>query len=318
MTFPFSGALDIEPSSQTGFAGNTLRRESENRDAEAVERALRDDRARFVAIGDSGLFVKHDRTVFDALYAAYELAPLDPDLENTVLLGYREDGAPRLAVPVRIAGDAVPDHVKAVDFRSLVRQGLLPADEIGLVAQGASLLRWNNRSRFCGQCGARTEAVAGGYERRCGSCEARYFPRTDPVVIMLALKGGECLLGRSPHFAAGMYSCLAGFVEPGETIENAVRRETHEEAGIEVGRVVYHASQPWPFPHSLMIGCYAEALTATIRRDARELEDCRWFSRSEVRAMLEGNHPDGLIAPFDGAIAHLILRNWVLSAEDGA
>ena len=132
----------------------------------------------------------------------------------------------------------------------------------------------------------------GGYRRDCPNCGAEHFPRTDPVVIMLAIDGERCLLGRQARFAPGMYSCLAGFVEPGETIEDAVRRETAEEAGITVGRVRYHASQPWPFPSSLMIGCHAEALSRDIVRDDAELEACRWFSRAEVRAMLAGR-PSG-------------------------
>jgi NAD+ diphosphatase len=122
---------------------------------------------------------------------------------------------------------------------------------------------------------------------------------------------GLCLLGRSHHFAPGMYSCLAGFVEPGETIENAVRRETHEESGISVGRVRYHASQPWPMPHSLMIGCYAEAKSSEIRIDDAELEDCRWFTPEETLAMLDRTDANGNTSPPKGAIAHRLMRDWV-------
>lgn len=313
MSFPFDGLPDKERSSLTGFSGNTIRRDSEYRDAASLEKAVGDDRARFIAIGGNGLYLKHDRTVFDALFAAYELAPLQPDLEDAVLLGYREDGAPRLAVNLAVAEYALPDHVQNIDLRSVLRRALLPDDELGLVAQGASLLRWNARTRFCGHCGGKSISQAAGYERICSDCDAKYFPRTDPVVIMLALRNDHCLLGRSPHFPPGMYSCLAGFVEPGETIEDAVRRETHEESGIAIGRVAYHASQPWPFPHTLMIGCYGEALSETIDRDTEELEDCRWFSRTEAASMLEGQHESGLIAPFHGAIANLILADWLRS-----
>jgi NAD+ diphosphatase len=127
---------------------------------------------------------------------------------------------------------------------------------------------------------------------------------------MLALRAGRCLMGRSPHFAPGMYSCLAGFIEPGETIENAVRRETFEEAGIRLGRVAYHASQPWPFPYSLMIGCFGEALDDDIVFDGKELEDCRWFSRDEVLSILRGAHAGGVTVPPPGAIAHHLIRAW--------
>ncbi len=145
---------------------------------------------------------------------------------------------------------------------------------------------------------------------------SRHFPRTDPVVIMLAINGEQCLLGRQARFARGMWSCLAGFVEPGETIEDAVRRETLEEVGIVCGRVSYFASQPWPFPMSLMIGCHAEALTTELKVDHSELEDARWFARDEVAAMMLRRHPDGLTATHPFAIAHHIIRAW-LEAEQG-
>jgi NAD+ diphosphatase len=145
-----------------------------------------------------------------------------------------------------------------------------------------------------------------------GQC--RLAPRTDPVVIMLAVDGERCLLGRQPRFAPGMYSCLAGFVEPGETLEDAVRREIFEEAGIRIGRVRYLASQPWPMPSSLMVGFFAEALSREIVRDETELEDVRWFGRDEVAQMLEDGHPLGLKAPRRPTIASLILRSWMTMA----
>ena len=153
----------------------------------------------------------------------------------------------------------------------------------------------------------------GGVSRFCAACDAEIFPRVDPVVIMLAIDGERCLLGRQPRFAPGMYSALAGFLEPGETIEEAVRREVKEEAGIQVGRVAYHSSQAWPFPSSLMIGCHAEALSTDVERDAAELEDCRWFEREEVRLMLAGAHPQGLKAPFPMAIAHHLIKAFAES-----
>jgi len=153
---------------------------------------------------------------------------------------------------------------------------------------------------------------AGGYKRLCTACGTEHFPRTDPVAIMLAVSRDKCILGRSRHFAPGMYSALAGFIEPGETIENAVRRETLEESGIKLGRVVYHASQPWPFPYSLMIGCFGEALNNDINADLTELEDCRWFERGEVLAMLDKSHP-GFFVPPPGAIAHHLIRSWAES-----
>jgi NAD+ diphosphatase len=153
-----------------------------------------------------------------------------------------------------------------------------------------------------------------GWKRECAACKAQHFPRTDPVVIMLATRGERCLLGRQARFAPGMYSALAGFLEPGETIEEAVRREVMEEAGVRVGRVTYMASQPWPFPATLMIGCLAEALTDEIIVDYSELEDARWFSRAEVQEMVggapENGAPNGLGAPQPIAIARSLMRAW--------
>ncbi|KJS21536.1 MAG: DNA mismatch repair protein MutT, partial [Hoeflea sp. BRH_c9] len=155
---------------------------------------------------------------------------------------------------------------------------------------------------------------AGGYRRKCQACGHVAFPRTDPVGIMLVVDeaSDRCLLGRSPHFPPGMFSCLAGFIEPGETIEDAVRRETLEESGIRVGRVRYHASQPWPMPHTLMIGVYAEAISLDITRDTAELEDCRWFDRTETAAMLASVLGEAdASAPPPGAIAHRLMRDWL-------
>jgi NAD+ diphosphatase len=160
-----------------------------------------------------------------------------------------------------------------------------------------------------------TRPVEGGWRRDCANCRVQHFPRTDPVVIMLAIAGERCVLGRSPRFAPTMWSCLAGFVEPGETIEDAVRREVREEVGIACGRVTYFASQPWPFPTSLMIGCHAEAFTDEIVVDRSELEDARWFTRDELALMLVRKHPQGLTATPPIAIAHHIIRRYV---EEGA
>ncbi|TAM96274.1 MAG: NAD(+) diphosphatase, partial [Rhizobiaceae bacterium] len=209
-----------------------------------------------------------------------------------------------------IESEALPETIKAIDYRSIYMQGLIDEAALGALAEGASLLAWHTNHLFCGRCGHATEMRAGGYRRFCPHCGTEHFPRTDPVAIMLSLSGDKCLLGRSPRFKPGTYSCLAGFIEPGETIENAVRRETLEEAGIHLGRVVYHASQPWPFPYSLMIGCYGEALDEAISLDGEELEDCRWFTRAEVKQMIDDQHPEGIAIPAKGAIASHLIRHW--------
>ena len=196
------------------------------------------------------------------------------------------------------------------NLRQLALDGSVSFDDLGAMAEGKALLFWHAKHRFCANCGMPTVASAGGWRRECPSCGTHHFPRTDPVVIMLAIDGERCLLGRQPRFPAGMYSCLAGFLEPGETIEAAVRREIAEEAGIATGTVTYLGSQPWPFPASLMIGCLVEAASTAITIDRQELEDARWFTRNDVKAMLAGRHPEGISCPFPMAIAHHIVLAW--------
>lgn len=303
-----------EPSQFLGFAGNRIDRQSENRPDDCVEKALADASARFMLLGDGRLFLKGRPGAFDCWFGLAECREHGARLDQAILLGFSQ-GRPVLAVPSAFAGDDLPETMAAFDYRSVCSQGLVDAESAGALAQAASLLAWNASHRFCGRCGAETLMRAGGYRRHCGSCGADHFPRTDPVAIMLTVTREKCLLGRGRHFAPGMYSALAGFIEPGETIEAAVRRETLEEAGIRLGRVVYHASQPWPFPYSLMIGCFAEPLEEEIRADLEELEDCRWFLRDEVRSMLARSHPGGLTTPPPFAIAHHLIRAWADSEE---
>jgi len=177
------------------------------------------------------------------------------------------------------------------------------------VATARALLGWHAVHRFCSNCGQPSLVELSGWQRKCPACATQHFPRTDPVVIMAITRGDKLLLGRGPSWPEGMYSLLAGFVEPGETIEAAVRRETFEEAGIRVGEVRYVASQPWPFPMSLMFGCYGEALDETITIDPEELADARWVSRSEVESILAGAHPE-ISAPRNGAIAGALIAGW--------
>jgi NAD+ diphosphatase len=206
------------------------------------------------------------------------------------------------------------EDLKLIDLRSIAAGGLVPPDEASMLASAKALMHWHARRRFCSNCGAVNVVAAAGWRRECPACKMQHFPRTDPVVIMLAVDGDACLLGRQPRFPKGMYSALAGFLEPGETIEAAVRREILEEAGVACGEVRYFASQPWPFPSSLMIGCFAEARSRALEVDRVELEDARWFSREEALALLERRHPDGLLAPIPMAIAHHLLSRW---ATDG-
>lgn len=189
--------------------------------------------------------------------------------------------------------------------------GLLDRGDAPLFAAALSLSRWHSRHRFCANCGQLTLIVRGGWSRRCPSCAAEHYPRVDPVVIMLAEYDGKLLLGRQPHYPAGRYSALAGFVEVGEDIEAAVARELFEEAGLRVRNVRYVASQPWPFPSSLMLGCHAEADREELNIDTTELEDARWFSREQVTAAIEGQSGALFQAPPPAAIARTLLERWL-------
>ncbi|MEM8766361.1 MAG: NAD(+) diphosphatase [Pseudomonadota bacterium] len=195
----------------------------------------------------------------------------------------------------------------------------LPNAESGILAQARSQVDWHHRHGFCSVCGGRTTQFKGGHVRRCNDCGADHFPRTDPVAIMLIVDGDQCLLGQSAGRLArtGMYSALAGFIDQGESIEAAVRREVMEEAGIEVGAVSYHSSQPWPFPSSLMIGCHGQALTREINMDTEEMADVRFFHRDEVTEAMTrvlagaAGGPEDLKVPGSIAIAHHLIRAWV-------
>ena len=207
----------------------------------------------------------------------------------------------------------LPEDHAFVELRVLMLA--LSGREAELAAMARAVLGWHRSHAFCAACGARSELREAGWQRQCPACGTRHFPRTDPVVIMLVTRGNQTLVGRSPGWPDGMYSCLAGFVEPGETIEAAVRREVAEETGIPVGQVRYLASQPWPFPASLMIGCMAEALAEDIQLDPVELEDARWISREDMVEVMAGRHPE-VKAPRRGAIAHALLENLLADRCD--
>lgn len=303
-----------EASRLVAFSNNRLDRRSEHRAETELGEALNDAQTRYFAITQGRLVVRIDGGAPVGLLSAEDLAGLQPQNKDAVLIGWDALQAPRIAVPLGRAADDLPEPYKAIDARSIYRQALLDEETLGAYALGNSLVAWALANRFCGSCGDPMMPESGGYRRKCKGCGHAVFPRTDPVAIMLAVDEDRdrCLLGRSPHFPPGMYSCLAGFIEPGETMEDAVRRETFEESGIRIGRVRYHASQPWPMPHSLMIGVYAEATNLEIQRDTTELEDCRWFDRAETEAMLaDVLGESSASAPPPGAIAHRLMRDWL-------
>lgn len=234
-----------------------------------------------------------------------------------VLLGL-DGGDARFAVDVSDAPEPAaatfgldPGPGAGVEFQGLrTAAPNLPAGEAAIAAQARGLVGWHERHPFCAACGAATRPRNGGASRACAACGAEHFPRTDPVVIVVVARGGRALLGRSGRFPGNLYSALAGFMEPGESVEEAVRREVAEEAGIEVGAVRYVFSQPWPFPASLMLGCIAEGLSGVITVDPKELEDARWFSRAELAGALAGRR-EVLSVPQPLAIAHHLIRAWL-------
>jgi NAD+ diphosphatase len=232
---------------------------------------------------------------------------------GTIFLGLR-DGAPVFGMGISPAAAEKligRNDVAITELRGMVMQGVLPLEQLSAIAMAKSMVSWHQRHGFCANCGARSAMKEGGWKRECPSCKADHFPRTDPVVIMLVSSGDKALLGRQKQFLPGMYSCLAGFVEAAETIEDAVRREIFEESGIRVTDVNYYMTQPWPYPSSLMIGCSARAINEDIVVDRTELEDARWFDRAELALMHRRQHPDGLFAAHPFAIAHHLIGHWL-------
>ena len=242
-----------------------------------------------------------DALTFAADLSGWTPADLDDETLNTFL-------DPSEQTHPSFHGDHVFAELRAVMTR------LTPRDA-ELAATAKAILHWHKSHRFCAACGHQSDFAMGGWQRNCPKCDTSHFPRTDPVVIMLITHGNSVLVGRSPGWPEGMYSLLAGFVEPGETLEAAVRREVLEETNVQVGPVSYLASQPWAFPASLMFGCAGEATTTDITIDPTEIEDAMWVSREDMATAFAGAHPTILPAR-KGAIAHFLLENWLADRLD--
>lgn len=310
------------------FANQTLDRAAHLRTREEVTRMLADPRAGVVPFWRGKPLVVLGEKGADPAYLPPDAPVFEHKVAGPVFLGCAPDGAPRFAQDVSAWEDPAADDASLKAFIDPTHnhhpslptthvfaelRGLMPKLEAGAsgdLASGRSILEWHRTHLFCARCGARSEPDLAGWRRVCPSCGAQHFPRTDPVVIMLITSGEDVLLGRSPGWPEGMYSLLAGFVEPGETIEAAVRREVVEESGIKVGAVRPLASQPWPFPSSLMIGCAGEATSRDITLDPVELEDAIWVSRERCAAAMAGHDPD-LLPARPGAIARSLLEAWV-------
>lgn len=305
----------ILASRPNAYTGSPLDRAGHLRDDEAwVAAALADPDSLFVPVWRA-------RTLFQGLDAGADARPEAVFLSNEAAAAVRLAGGPWaflglmggqavFAVDVSAVDDPAPLLPPALgrfeDLRALA--GLLRPNDAAVLAHARGLMHWRIRHRFCGVCGAACQPRSAGHAMVCTGCGAQHFPRTDPAVIMLVHRGDRALLGHSQRFpTTTMYSTLAGFVEPGESLEEAVAREVLEESAIRVGRVTYHSSQPWPFPASIMLGFYAEALTEAITIDTTELRDARWFSRDEMR----DSERHGFSLPRRDSIARRLIEDWM-------
>jgi len=301
------------------FSGNPLDRASDRRaDPEWVEARRRDaDSVVWPFSQLKPLLIGSEDTRADAGYLPCALANEFFGQEALCIFLGLDKGRALFAQDVEVSDSerlfALQNRSYFCEARSAAQ--LLPPKETAILGQAKALIDWHQRHGFCPNCGAPTTFVDAGYRRHCPACGADHFPRTDPVVIMLAICGDACLVGRARRFPEGMFSALAGFIEPGETIEEAVAREILEEAGVRVDNVRYYAAQPWPFPSSLMIGCFADAETREINLDQTELAEARWVTRAQVWAVLGGEPIEGLKLPPAVAIAHHLLKRF---AEGGA
>jgi NAD+ diphosphatase len=313
-------ASDSFPLGRPAFVSDILDRAAYLRGDDAKLMALEAHRdARAYVVHRDSLVVKQDEDGPRALLSIDEALKFGAN-PGTIFLGLR-DGAPvfGMGISAAAAESLLPrEDVNVSELRGMAMQGVLPPSQLSAIAMAKSMVSWHQRHGFCANCGTRTAMKEGGWKRECPNCKAEHFPRTDPVVIMLVTAGDKVLLGRQKQFPSGMYSCLAGFVEVAETIEDAVRREIFEESGIRCTDVSYYMTQPWPYPSSLMIGCTARATNDDIVVDRAELEDARWFDRAEATLMIKRQHPDGLAGPHPFAIAHHLLGCWVHGGGNNA
>nr|WP_319515615.1 NAD(+) diphosphatase [uncultured Cohaesibacter sp.] len=319
---PFAAVRSAPSVEGVGFMHNRLSRDTEHRDGDSIPAMMAQEDAGFYLFHKDTLLLATKEETSRAIFSKAEAETLGADMETAIILGTdpEEGDAPRLAM---LLTDDAADKLEGTDgygfesVRTLGLHGMLPNDQLGAIAQARGLLNWHENHPYCSRCGSKTVVTLGGARRDCPNCSAVHFPRTDPAVIMLVLhkddEGVErCLLAHHTRFTGPIYTTLAGFMEQGETIEAAVRREVFEESAVRVGTVRYMASQPWPFPASLMIGCYGEALSCDITVDPTELTDARWFTRDEVRTLMDrGTDSDLPHTPGPFSIAAWLIRSWV-------
>lgn len=297
------------------FAGNPLNRASEKRPDAAWIKAQQDDpNSLAIALWNGKPLVEDAPGADKAVRIAYLSVPMLREIaaseDRQLFMGLWKDTAV-FAFDLDGGADPADGPLRGLgrfeDLRGVALR--LPATDAGILATAKSMFEWRRKHTFCPNCGQPSAATDGGWKRICPSCGVEHFPRTDPVVIMLPTIGEKCLLGRQAIWPKGMYSALAGFLEPGESIEEACAREVMEEAGLTATTVRYHSTQPWPYPSSLMIGLFAEVSDDNATPDLTELEEVRWFTRTEIQALLRGELP-GVFAPGAMAIAHQLIKAW--------
>ncbi len=300
--------IPILPSRPNVYTGNPLDRAASLRDdAGWIAAAAADAGSLVVPLWRGQVLVRGERS--EAVF----LRGIDPRaLAGERAWAFLGRWQERAVFAAELGADTPPPALGGdgsfVDLRAAVAS--LPAEEAAVLAHARALLHWRARHRFCGFCGGACAPRSAGHVMVCGQCDTSHFPRTDPAVIMLVVRGEHALLGHAPRFPAGMYSTLAGFVEPGESLEEAVAREVAEETAVRVGAVRYHSSQPWPFPASVMLGFHAEAMSEEIRIDRTELDDARWFSRAALRAP----QALGISLPRGDSIARRLIEDWLAAA----
>lgn len=290
------------------FANSPLDRAGHHRrDSAGLAAALAGDDAKLIALHRGQVFIiEEGGAPAVGWLGGFARPSIAPEHAVTLFLGVNAAGAPHFAVDM-----PDPAPLQAIgrfeELRPLAMH--LSWDDLAIIGCAKAIFEWHARNGYCAACGTKSIVVEGGWRRDCPACKAEHYPRVDPVAIMVPACGEKILLGRQKAWPRGMYSALAGFIEPGETFEEGAARETLEEAGLKVTRVTLHSNQPWPFPHSLMIGVICEVENDQERIDTNELEGGRWFTREEARALIAGKHPECSCPP-KFAIAHQLIKAW--------
>ncbi|MEO1206743.1 MAG: NAD(+) diphosphatase [Pseudomonadota bacterium] len=303
-----------------GATGLLDRQNDLRADRDHIDAALAAETSRFFVLAGNRPIVDSDadrQNTSLRWFSRQELDTMGVSLMETLYLGDDpSSGAAQFAVLItehfaRHAPEAGGRLAPAVDLRSIASQGSMEERELALAAQAVGLRNWHDESRCCGRCGGSMSIKNGGWKRRCWACKNEAFPRVDPVVIMAVTFEDKLLLAHEERFPDTMYSTIAGFVEPGDDVFHAVRRETKEEVGIDVGEVLFIGSQPWPFAHSLMIGCIGRASSSEITINTNEITHARWFDRDEVTSMVKHQHAEGLWVPGPHSMAHALILHYL-------